>query len=269
MTKLLTRKLLAAALLSLIIAPAMAQDLRIGVVPGAYGDSVAKAAEIAKAENLNVEVIEFTDWTTPNVALQAGDIDVNYFQHVPFLNNAIKERGYDFGVAGVGALSNIGLYSLKHKSFDELPQGGTVAIPNDPVNQGRGLLLLERAGLITLKEGVGFLGTLDDIVDNPKALSFTEVEGPQLVRVTPDVDLALGYPHFIVASGTFDPSAGLIYSGIEDRNFAIRFVTKSQDVDRADIKRFIEIYQTSPEVASVIDTAFAKDPKLYLLAWKN
>ena len=154
-------------------------------------------------------------------------------------------------------------------TFDEIPDGGTVAIPNDPVNQGRGLLLLERAGLIKLKEGVGFLGSLDDIVDNPRNLTFSEVEGPQLVRVTPDVDLSVGYPHFIVASGTFDPSAGLIYSGIEDRQFAIRFVTRSGDVERADIKRFIEIYQSSPEVAEVIDTAFAKDPQLYVLAWKN
>ncbi|MCM2503823.1 MetQ/NlpA family ABC transporter substrate-binding protein [Aureimonas altamirensis] len=261
--------ILAVGISLLPLDPALAQDLRIGVVPGAYGDSVAKAAEIARAENIEVEVIEFTDWTTPNVALQSGDIDVNYFQHKPFLDNAIKERGYDFAIAGVGALSNIGLYSLRHKSFDEIPDGGTVAIPNDPVNQGRGLLLLERAGLIELKEGVGFLGTLDDIVANPRNLTFNEVEGPQLVRVTPDVDLSVGYPHFIVASGTFDPSAGLIYSGIEDRQFAIRFVTRSQDAERADIKRFIEIYQSSPEVAEVIDTAFAKDPQLYVLAWKN
>ena len=118
------------------------------------------------------------------------------------MENAAKQKGYDFAVVGLGILQNIGLYSLKHKSFDAIPVGGTVAIANDPVNQGRGLLLLQKAGLIKLKDGVGFLGTLDDITENPKKLKFTEVEGPQLVRITGDVDLAQGYPHFIVASGS-------------------------------------------------------------------
>lgn len=250
-------------------APALSADLRIGVVPGAYGDSVSKAAEIAATQGLDVEVIEFTDWTTPNVALQAGDIDVNYFQHKPFLDNAAAQRGYEFAEAGIGTLANLGLYSLKHASFDEIPDGGTVAIPNDPVNQGRSLLLLERAGLIELPENIGFLGTLDDIQANPRDLSFSEVEGPQLVRVTPDVDLGLGYPHFIVASGTFDASSGLLYSGVEDRQFAIRFVTRAEDAQREDIRRFIEIYQSSPEVEEVIAHAFNDDPELYVAAWKE
>ncbi len=181
----------------------------------------------------------------------------------------MKERGYEFADVGTGTLANIGLYSLKHKSFDEIPQNGTVAIANDPVNQGRGLLLLQKAGLIKLKDGVGFQGTLDDIVENPKNLSFTEVEGPQLVRVTGDVDLALGYPHFIVAAKAFDPAGGLIYSGIDDKQFAIRFVTRKDNADNPDIAKFVQIYQTSPKVRSAIGTAFANDPKLYTIAWEK
>lgn len=248
---------------------AHAGGLKVGVTPGAYADSVAAAAEEAKAQGLDVEVVEFSDWTTPNIALAAGDIDLNYFQHKPFLANAVKERGYEFADVGTGTLANIGLYSLKHKSFDEIPQNGTVAIANDPVNQGRGLLLLQKAGLIKLKDGVGFQGTLDDIVENPKNLSFTEVEGPQLVRVTGDVDLALGYPHFIVAAKAFDPAGGLIYSGIDDKQFAIRFVTRKDNADNPDIAKFIQIYQTSPKVRSAIGTAFANDPKLYTIAWEK
>ena len=247
---------------------AMAADaLRIGVTPGAYADSVAAAAEEAKAQGLDVEVVEFSDWTTPNIALQAGDIDVNYFQHKPFLDNAIKDRGYDFTDVGVGTLANLGLYSLKHKSFAEIPQGGSVAIANDPVNQGRGLLLLEKAGLIKLKEGVGFRATLDDIVENPKKLTFNEVEGPQLVRVTGDVDLALGYPHFIIAAKAFDPAGGLLYSGIDDKQFAIRFVVRKDRADDPRIRQFVSIYQTSPKVRAAIGKAFADNPKLYTLAW--
>ena len=264
------KSLLLAGVAALLLAagsPALAETLKIGVTPGAYADSVAEAAAEAKAQGLDVEVVEFSDWTTPNVALQAGDIDVNYFQHKPFLDNAIKERGYDFTDVGVGTLANIGLYSLKHKSFDEIPEGGSVAIANDPVNQGRGLLLLEKAGLIKLKEGVGFRGTLDDIVENPRKLTFSEVEGPQLVRVTGDVDLALGYPHFIVAAKAFDPASGLIYSGIDDRQFAIRFVVRKDRAEDPGIRKFVEIYQTSPKVRATIGKAFADDPKLYTIAW--
>lgn len=252
-----------------VAGPATAGSLKIGVTPGAYADSVAAAAEEAKAQGLDVTVVEFSDWTTPNVALDAGDIDVNYFQHKPFLDNAIAQRGYDFGDAGVGTLANIGLYSLRHKSFDAIPEGGKVAIANDPVNQGRGLLLLEKAGLVKLTPGVGFKATLDDIVENPKKLTFTEVEGPQLVRVTGDVDLALGYPHFIVASKAFDPRSGLIYSGIEDRQFAIRFVVKKSRENDPDIKKFVEIFHSSTKVREAVGKAFANDPKLYAIAWEK
>lgn len=259
----------AAALLAIGAFTVQAATLRIGVVPGAYGDSVAVAAKEAKAQGLDVKVVEFTDWTTPNVALNNGDIDLNYFQHQPFLDNAIQKQGFKLKSVDTGILSNIGLYSLKHKKFADIPTGGKVAIANDPVNQGRGLLLLEKAGLIKLKPGVGFLGTLNDITENPKKLSFVEVEGPQLARVTPDVDLALGYPHFIVASKSFDASSGLIYSGIEDRRFSIRFVTNEKKANDPDVKKFIQIYQNSAAVKSVIHKAFNNDERLYLLAWKQ
>ena len=266
-----TRRAILAATLAFAASPTLpslaAGALRIGVTPGAYADSVAAAAAVAKTEGLDVEVVEFSDWTTPNVALEAGDIDANYFQHKPFLDNAIKDRGYHFADVGTGTLANIGLYSLKHRSLAEIPVGGSVAIANDPVNEGRGLLLLQKAGLIRLKDGVEFHGTLDDIVDNPRKLTFTEVEGPQLVRVTGDVDLALGYPHFIVASKLFDPSSGLIYSGIDDKRFAIRFVTRQDRADDPRLARFVTIFQTSPAVRAAIDRAFAGDPKLYTLAW--
>lgn len=246
---------------------AVAETVKVGVVPGVYADSIEALIPEAKAKGLDIEVVEFSDWTTPNIALQSGDIDVNYFQHQPFLDNAISERGYDFKSAGIGVLANIGLYSLKHKSFDEVPDGGTVAIANDPVNQGRGLLLLQKAGLIKLKDGVGFKGTLDDITDNPKHLTFSEVEGPQLARVTGDVDLAQGYPHFIVASKAFDPSSGLLYSGVDDKQFAIVFAVKPEKLDDPGIKELVTLYQNSPAVKEAISKAFSSDQKLYTLPW--
>ncbi len=255
------------ALTALAFQASFAATLKIGVVPGAYADSVKAAAKEAKKRGIDVQVIEFTDWTTPNVALNAGDLDANYFQHQPFLSNVIAKQGFKLKAVGVGILSNIGLYSLKHKAISEIPEGGKVGIANDPVNQGRGLLLLQKAGLLELKPGVGYLGSIKDIVGNPKKLTFVEVEGPQLTRITGDVDIALGYPHFIVASKAFDASSGLVYSGVEDAQFAIRFVARDDKAENPDLKQFIEIYQTSPEVRSVIHKAFNNDSRLYALAW--
>lgn len=263
-------KLIVASALVLAVSPAIAADsLRIGVVPGAYADSINAAAQDAKAQGINVEVIEFTDWTTPNVAVDNGDIDINYFQHQPFLKNAIEKNGYKLASAGTGILANVGLYSLKHQAVEQVPQGGKVGIANDPVNQGRGLLLLQKVGLIKLKPEVGYLGSLDDIVENPKKLSFVEVEGPQLVRITGDVDIAQGYPHFIVAAKAFDPSSGLAYSGIEDAQFAIQFVVKADRTNDPVIQKFISIYQNSQSVRDVSRAAFNNDERLYTLAWLN
>ncbi len=258
-----------AAALSFSALSAWADPLKIGVVPGAYADSVNTAAEEAKARGLDVEVVEFSDWTTPNVALAAGDLDLNFFQHAPFLANANKQSGTSLVVVAPGILANLGLYSLKHKSFDEIPDGGSVAIANDPVNQGRGLLLLQKAGLIKLKDDVGFLGTVDDITENPRHLKFTEVEGPQLARITGDVDLAQGYPHFIVAAGTFDPTSGLLYSGIEDKQFTVSFVSREDNKDDPKIREFIDLFQSSQAVKDRINTSFAGSDKLYILAWTD
>lgn len=263
-------KFIVASALVLAVSPAIAADsLRIGVVPGAYADSINAAAQDAKAQGINVQVIEFTDWTTPNVAVANGDIDINYFQHQPFLKNAIEKNGYKLASAGTGILANVGVYSLKHASVDQVPEGGKVVIANDPVNQGRGLLLLQKVGLIKLKPEVGYLGNLDDIVENPKKLSFVEVEGPQLVRITGDVDIAQGYPHFIVAAKAFDPSIGLAYSGIEDSQFAIQFVVQADRANDPVIQKFISIYQNSPSVRDITRSAFNNDPRLYTLAWLN
>ena len=261
-------RLLIAPLAALAMLQAHAADkLRIGVLPGVYADAISAAAKDAKAQGIDVTVTEFTDWTTPNVAVDNGDLDINFFQHQPFLDNAIQKNGYKLGSAGVSFLANIGLYSLKHKSVAQVPQGGKVGIANDPVNQGRGLLLLQKVGLIKLKPGVGFLGTINDITDNPKKLSFVEVEGPQLVRITPDVDIAQGYPHFIVASKAFDPSSGLAYSGIEDARFSIQFVVKADRTKDPVIQKFVKVFQSSDAVKAAIHKAFAGDTKLYTLTW--
>ena len=173
---------------------AQAQTLRIGITPGTLGDSIQVAAREARQQGLDVKVTEFTDWTTPNAALAHGDLDLNYFQHQAFLDNAVRERGWKLQSVGVGILTNIGLYSYKVRRFEDLAPGARVGVASDPVNQGRGLLLLQQAGLIRLKDGVGTRGTVHDIADNPKKLRFVEVDGPQLVRAIDDLD-PVSYTH--------------------------------------------------------------------------
>ncbi len=262
------KKLGALALVGLLLAQgALAAALKIGVTPGAYADSVQVAAQEAKKQGLEVEVVEFSDWTTPNVALASKDLDANYFQHQAFLDNVIKTQGFHFRPIGVGILANIGLYSSRIKQFGDLKTGAKVAIASDPINQGRGLLLLQKAGLIKLRDGVGARGKLADIASNPRKLEFVEVEGPQLVRVVNDVDLAQGYPHFIVAAHAFDPGSALIFSGKDDEQYALRFVAREDNARDPRLLKFVQIYQNSPAVKAQIRKSYANNDKLYSLAW--
>lgn len=258
-----------AALAGLVLgAEAHGQTLKVGVTPGALADSINVAAQEAKKQGFDVKVIEFTDWTTPNSALASGDIDVNYFQHQAFLDNAVKERGWKLQTVAVGILPNIGLYSYRVKALDELKDGARVGVANDPVNQGRGLLLLQQAGLIKLREGVGSRGTVHDIVANPKKLKVVEVEGPQLVRAIDDLDLAQGYPaHFVNAGKPEVAGSALLYSGLADVHYAIRFVTRADNQADARVARFIRFYQESAAVKDQILKSYAGNARLYSLPW--
>ncbi len=246
-----------------------AQPLRIGVTPGAIADSIETAAQEARKQGLDVKVVEFTEWTGPNTALQAGDLDANYFQHLPFLENAVKDRNYKFTVVAPGLLPNQGLFSLKVKRFEDLKEGARVAVAGDPANQGRGLLLLERAGLIKLRDGVGARATVNDVVANPKKLKLVEIEGPQLVRALDDVDLAQGVTSHYVAAGKADVAAknGLLYTGTEDVRYAIHFVSRQDNATDPRLLRFIRIYQESPAVRQRIHASYASNDKFYSLPW--
>ncbi|RQR54129.1 MetQ/NlpA family ABC transporter substrate-binding protein [Burkholderia sp. Bp9126] len=260
-------RLLAVALVGAALfagAHAEPAPLKVGVATTPQIDALKIAAKEAKAQGLDVKIIEFTDWNTPNAALANKDIDVNYFQHVPFLENAKKQGGYDFVAIAPGTIMKIGLYSKKVKSFGELKDGAKVAIANDPVNGGRGLLLLQRAGLITLKPGIDYRATTHDIVANPKHLKIIALEASQLARSLDDVDLAQGYPSFIKLAGTTDPNSALLFDGTENKNYALQWVVRPESANDARIRKFIAIYQHSPAVRKALDNAFGT---LYAIAW--
>ncbi|MCY1400158.1 lipoprotein, YaeC family [compost metagenome] len=165
-----------------------ADALKIGTT-AAFAIPLEAAVAEADKQGLKVELIEFSDWIAPNVTLASGDIDVNYFQHIPFLENAKAAAGFDLVPYAPGIINNVGLYSKQYKSFEQLHVGASVAIANDPINSGRGLQLLAKAGLITLKPGVGYKATEEDIIANPKNLKILQVEAVQLVRAYDDADL--------------------------------------------------------------------------------
>lgn len=253
---------------ALVAGPALAAPaLKIGVVPGIFADSVEVAAKEAKKQGLDVQVVEFTDWATPNVALDAGDIDLNYYQNSNYLANAVRDKGFKLTSVQAGILSYLGLYSLKYASLAQLPEGAKVAIASDAVNVGRGLRLLQHAGLIQLRPDTGLLIQPSDIVANPKRLKFIEVEGPQLARATPDVDLAQGFPYFILASKAFDATKALALTSYEDDSWAIQFVARSDKAADQRIAQFLAVYKNSPAVRQTIHQFYQGEQKLYRLAW--
>ncbi|KAA8732455.1 methionine transporter [Acinetobacter qingfengensis] len=242
-------------------------ELVIGISPS-FAKPLQVAADEAKKQGVNVKLVEFSDWNTPNITLSHGDIDANFFQHQPFLDNAKKENpDFKLKAFATGVASHVGLYSKKYTSLDALPQNAKVVIPNDPVNQGRALLLLQQAKLITLKDPNNHLSGLKDIAENPKQLQFVEVEGPQTARAIDDADLAFGYPHYLRLAKTADPNSALLLDDNTNTRYAILFVVREDYQDKNDkLKKFVEIYQNSPEVKQALDQDFGA--KLWFPGWK-
>ena len=257
--------LLALTLLTGLAHAADDKPLIVGTT-AAFAIPLETAVEEAKKQGLTVKLVEFTDWIAPNVSLAAGDIDVNYFQHKPFLENANTQAGTDLEPYAPGIINNVGLYSKRYKSFDELPKGASVAIANDPINSGRGLQLLAKAGLITLKPGVGYKATEDDILTNPKGIKILQVEAVQLVRAYDDADLVQGYPAYIRLAKTFDAGSALLFDGLDHPEYVIQFVIKPERKDDPRLAKFVDIYQHSSVVRASLDKI---NGKLYQVGWKE
>ncbi|MGJ8514850.1 MetQ/NlpA family ABC transporter substrate-binding protein [Carnimonas bestiolae] len=252
----------------LSVSQALAAPLRIAINSDPKADSVYAAVDVAKREGLDVKVVEFTDWITPNTALANDDVDLNYFQHRPFLANANQQQGLSLVPIALGIEDKTCLYSTRHASLAQIPEGGKAAVADDPVNQGRGLLLYQQAGLIKLRDGVGDQGTLLDVAENPRRLSFVEMQGPQLARAIPDVDVAQSYSIHVRAAHTIDPQHYLTCNGDTSGKYALAFVTRRDNRDDPRIEKFIHIYQTAPEVRAALKRSYGSE-RLYQLAWQH
>ncbi|MDO5640802.1 MAG: MetQ/NlpA family ABC transporter substrate-binding protein [Paracoccus sp. (in: a-proteobacteria)] len=235
-------------------AAAMAEDIKIGVSPGEHAEIMEEVARIAASGGLNISVVEFSDYVIPNVALNDGDLDANSFQHRPYLENQIKDRGFDLVEIGTTITTPMGIYSDKIDSLDALPDGGRVAIPNDPTNGGRALLVLQDLGVITLADGTGLVPSVLDVTDNPKGLRFTELDAAQLPRALPDTDIAIINTNYALASG-LDPKNDAIAMEKADSPYVNIIVARAGDEDAAWVAPLLEAYH-SPEVKAFIDEKY-------------
>jgi D-methionine transport system substrate-binding protein len=211
--------------------------------------------DLADKAGLDLEIVEFTDYVQPNVALKEGQIDANFFQHVPYLEEQNKEGGYDCAALAPVHIEPLGVYSKKVKKLADTPRNAVVAIPNDPTNAGRALQLLGANGLLTLKPGAGTAATKADIADNPKGLKITELEAAQLPRSLADTDLSVINGNYALEAGlTPSKDAVALESGAGNpyANLLVTTVAKKNDAKIAKLEQLLH----SPEVKKYIETEF-------------
>lgn len=164
--------------------------IRVGASPSPHAEILNQVKDALAEKGYTLEVVEYNDYILPNTALENDELDANYFQHITYLNDFNEENGTHLVSAAGIHFEPFGLYAGKTTSLADLPDGATVAVPNDTTNEARALLLLEQEGLIKLKEGAGLTATKQDVAENPKNLDIQEVEAAQLPRVLQDVDIA-------------------------------------------------------------------------------
>lgn len=230
--------------------------IRVAVVLGPEYIVAKEAQLIAKERyNLDVELLTLTDYVVPNTLLDQGDVDLNAFQHLPYLENQMKERGYKLAVVGNSFVYPLAGYSKKIKSLDELTDGSTIVIPNDLTNGGRALLLMQRFGLIKLKDNVGLVPKVSDIVDNPHNYDILELEAPQLPRVLDDKKVAVAIINNTYAAGVGLTLQDGIFVEDKDSPYVNIIVSREDNKDADKVKRFVKAFQ-SEEVAAVADREF-------------
>ena len=238
--------------------------LKIGIIAGAQQKILQVAQRVAEKDyHLKLKIIVFDDYVLPNTVLNTGNIDANIFQHVPYLDAQIKARGYKLTPIAKTFVFPFGFYSRKIKTLAALPNNAIVAIPNDPSNEGRALLLLQKAGLITLKKGSGLFPTPDSIVSNPKHLQFRIMAAAQLPRVLKDATLVALTNDFVGPAG-FTVKQALVKEG-PDSPYANVIVVRTVDQRNPLFKELIKVMHSKP----VLDETMKLFPDgAAIQAWK-
>lgn len=230
--------------------------LKVGATAVPHAEVLEQVKDDLKAEGIDLQIVEFNDYVQPNLAVNDRELDANYFQHIPYLENFVKEHP-EVKLVNAGAvhIEPMGVYSHKVKSLDELQDGASVAIPNDPTNGGRALILLAKAGLITLADPTNIAATVQDITANPKNLQFQELEAAQVPRAIDDVDIAVINSNFAMQVPLNPVTDSLI---IEDASspYVNIVAVRDGDADRPEIKALIKALQ-SEKVKKFIDEKYS------------
>lgn len=212
--------------------------LIVGTISGPETELVDVAQKVAKSRyGLNIKIVEFSDYNLPNEALQDGTLDVNVYQHLPYLQESIKTHKYTIKAIGKTFIYPAGIYSKKHKSIKNIPINGTIAIPNDPSNETRALLLLSKAHLISFKYKSE--PAINNIVSNPKKLRFRELDAAQLPRVLADVDAAVINTNYAIPAG-LRPSIDALYVENKNSPYANLIVVRENNNKEENLKLFVK-----------------------------
>jgi D-methionine transport system substrate-binding protein len=254
--------ILSAALAAVLATPSLAETIRVGVTAGPHAQILEKVIPEAKKLGLDVKMVEFTDYVIPNQALAQGEIEINSFQHEPYLKNQLAKTGWKLVKVAYTIASPMGFYSKKYKSFDEMPAGATIAIQNDPTNGARSLQLLTTNNIVKLRDGAGVTAGVIDIVENSKKYKFVELDAAQLPRSLPDVDAAAVNNNYAVQAG-LDPVKDSILKEMADGPWVNILAVREEDKDKAWVGTFIKAYQSDPVKAFVNE----KFKGAYVAAW--
>lgn len=210
-----------------------AATLRVGASATPHGEILEQVVSDLKDQGIDLEILIFSDYVTPNLALADGGLDANYFQHVPYLETFCRDRGLDLVSVGPVHIGPMGIFSDKIKDLSELCDGAVVALPNDPTNGGRALLLLQAQGLIDLATGAGLEATELDVVANPRKLKFRALEAVQLPRVLGDVDAAVINSNYAIEAGWVLTRDAIVLEGSDSPY--VNVVVRQGDQDRQEV----------------------------------
>lgn len=228
--------------------------IKVGATPIPHAELLNFVKPLLESENIKLEIIEFQDYVQPNTALVDGELDANFFQHQPYLDSFNKEQNQNLVSAGSVHVEPLGLYSKTIKDINEIKDGAVIALPNDPSNASRALLLLQSNGILKLKDGGSITSTEKDIVENPKNLKIVLTEAAQLPRVLEDVDAAVINTNYAIPANLNPVKDALIIEG-KDSPYANNVVVRSGDQERAEIKKLIEVLN-SPAVKKFIEEKY-------------
>ena len=232
-------------------APAQAVEITIGVSPEPHSKLVSLVIDDLEKEGIKVNLIEFTDYVKPNLSLADGEIDANFFQHKPYLDDFIAKEKLDLVSIGNVHVEPMALYANGVDSLEDLPEGAEIAIPNDTVNGGRALLLLEANGLIKLNEGAGLEATEKDIAKNPKNIKFTALEAAMLPRVLAQIDGAVINGNYALEAGLNPVEDGIVIEG-KDSPYANIVAVRAGEEKEDKFVKLIKALQ-SDEVKAYIE----------------